>query len=87
MGSVRKSVVAKTSADHYRDVYDYTGARLASGVIDFEGVGPGFFVEDIIMHEIIDPVYDGKSVVGILDVEDLTLAWWGLIFPWNTLNE
>jgi S-adenosylmethionine hydrolase len=42
VGSVRKSVVAKTSAGHYRDVYAYTGARLASGVIDFERVGPGF---------------------------------------------
>ncbi|MEM1263017.1 MAG: S-adenosyl-l-methionine hydroxide adenosyltransferase family protein [Pseudomonadota bacterium] len=25
---------------HGRDVYSYTGARLAAGVIDFEGVGP-----------------------------------------------
>jgi hypothetical protein len=60
----------KSHVFHGRDVYAYTGARLASGVIDFEGVGPEFPVEDIMMLEIIDPVYDGKSIVGILDIED-----------------
>jgi len=60
----------KSHVFHGRDVYAYTGARLASGVIDFEGVGSKFPVEDIIMHEITDPVYDGKNVAGIIDIED-----------------
>ena len=30
----------KSHVFHGRDVYAYTGARLASGVIDFAGVGP-----------------------------------------------
>ena len=44
----------KSHVFHGRDVYAYTGARLASGVIDFEGVGPAFPVQDIVMHKIID---------------------------------
>jgi len=60
----------KSHVFHGRDVYAYTGARLASGVIDFEEVGPGFPVDDIIMHEIIDPVFDGKNIDGILEIED-----------------
>jgi len=60
----------KSHVFHGRDVYAYTGARLASGVIDFEEVGPGIPVDDIIMHEIIDPVFDGKNIDGILEIED-----------------
>jgi S-adenosylmethionine hydrolase len=60
----------KSHVFHGRDVYAYTGARLASGVIDFEGVGPEFPVEDIFMHEIIDPVSDDNRVSGVLDIED-----------------
>ena len=53
-----------------RDVYAYTGARLASGVIDFESVGPEFPVKDIVMHKIIDPVIEVNQVTGVLDIED-----------------
>ena len=55
---------------HGRDVYAYTGARLASGVIDFEGVGPAFPVEKIMMHEIVDPVLDGDVLTGVVDIDD-----------------
>lgn len=55
---------------HGRDVYAYTGARLASGVIDFEGVGPELSTDDIVMHEIIDPRIDGDVISGVLDIDD-----------------
>jgi S-adenosylmethionine hydrolase len=60
----------KSHVFHGRDVYAYTGARLASGVIDFEGVGPAFPVQDIVMHKIIDPVIEADRVSGVLDIED-----------------
>ncbi len=60
----------KSHVFHGRDVYAYTGARLAAGVIDFEGVGPAFPVDDIVMHEIVDPVIDGKVVRGVLEIDD-----------------
>ena len=33
---------------HGRDVYAYTGARLAAGIIDFEGVGPKINLDEIV---------------------------------------
>jgi len=60
----------KSHVFHGRDVYAYTGARLASGVIDFERVGPEFPVKDIVMHKIIDPVIEANQVIGVLDIED-----------------
>jgi S-adenosylmethionine hydrolase len=60
----------KSHVFHGRDVYAYTGARLASGVIDFEGVGPEVPVKDIVMHKIIDPVIEGDQVIGVLDIVD-----------------
>lgn len=50
---------------HGRDVYAYTAARLASGIIDYAGVGPEYPVEDIVVFpqptaEIVDGVACGE---------------------------
>ena len=54
----------KSHVFHGRDVYAYTGARLASGVIDFAGVGPSSSVNAIVMHQILDPVVEAARVTG-----------------------
>ena len=41
---------------HGRDLFGYTAARLASGIIDFEGVGPEYPVDEIVEHPILEPV-------------------------------
>lgn len=56
---------------HGRDVYAYTGARLASGVIDFEGVGPELPVEHLVSLPIVEPRIEGKAVCGTIDVLDV----------------
>jgi len=56
---------------HGRDIYAYTGARLASGVIGFEGVGPAFPVEDIAELDTIDAVFTEDAVKGTIDVLDV----------------
>ncbi len=56
---------------HGRDVYAYTGARLASGIIDFEGVGPEIPVEELASLPIVEPVRDGNAVCGTIDVLDV----------------
>lgn len=56
---------------HGRDVYVYTGARLAGGVIDFSGVGPKVPVESVIKLPTVDAVYDGEKVKGTIDVLDV----------------
>lgn len=54
-----------------RDVYAYTGARLASGVISFEEVGPELDVHSLEMLPITEPTLDGAAVCGTIDVLDV----------------
>lgn len=55
---------------HGRDVYAFTGARLASGIIDYEGVGPLVGNEKIEMLDLYGSVLDGDSVTGQIDILD-----------------
>lgn len=56
---------------HGRDVFAYTGARLAAGIIDFEGVGPEMKAEDLVRLPIIEPRLEGSAVCGTIDVLDV----------------
>ncbi len=56
---------------HGRDIYAYTGARLASGVIDFEGVGPLINVDDIVELKTIAPKKEENIISGTIDVLDI----------------
>ena len=56
---------------HGRDVYAYTGARLASGIIDFEGVGPELPVESLMSLPIVEPQIEGNTLRGTIDVLDV----------------
>ena len=55
---------------HGRDLFGYTAARLASGIIDFSGVGPEYPVEEIVEHEILEPVAEAGKVRGIFEIND-----------------
>lgn len=55
---------------HGRDLFGYTAARLASGIIDFEGVGAEYPVEEIVEHEILEPVAKPGKVEGIFEIND-----------------
>lgn len=56
---------------HGRDVYAYTGARLASGIIDFEGVGPLLPNDSLLSLPVVEPTLDQKTVCGTIDVLDV----------------
>ena len=56
---------------HGRDVYAYTGARLAAGIIDFEGVGPALPVSELTSLPIVEPRIEGRAVCGTIDVLDV----------------
>lgn len=56
---------------HGRDIYAYTGARLAAGVIDFAGVGPQMDVNEIVEVPIVEPSITGDTVSGTIDVLDV----------------
>lgn len=55
---------------HGRDLFGYTAARLASGIIDFEGVGPAYPVSEIVRHEILEPDAQPGKVEGIFEIDD-----------------
>ena len=56
---------------HGRDVYAFTGAKLASGIIDFEGVGPELSADSLVKLPILEPHPDGNAVCGTIDVLDV----------------
>ncbi|GAU78906.1 S-adenosyl-l-methionine hydroxide adenosyltransferase family protein [Fusibacter sp. 3D3] len=55
---------------HGRDLFAYCAAKLASGIIDFEGVGPAYPVEDIVEHEIQMPRIEAGVVKGVFEIDD-----------------
>ena len=54
-----------------RDVYAYTGARLASGTISFAQVGPQIPVESLVSLSVVEPYLEGNAVCGTVDVLDV----------------
>jgi S-adenosylmethionine hydrolase len=56
-----------TSIFHGRDLFGYCAAKLASGIITYEEVGPVYSVDEIVVHEMIKPTYSAEKVVGILE--------------------
>ena len=56
---------------HGRDVYAFTGARLAAGIIDFAGVGPKLPVDSLVSLPIVEPYLEGNAACGTIDVLDV----------------
>jgi S-adenosylmethionine hydrolase len=56
---------------HGRDVFAYTGARLAAGVISFEQVGPALSPQKLISIAYRKPLRTGNTVSGIIPVLDV----------------
>lgn len=56
---------------HGRDVYAYTGARLASEVINFEGVGRSCSVDEVVLLEVKEPIVTEDQVTGSIDILDI----------------
>ena len=56
---------------HGRDVYAYTGAKLASGHISFEEVGPELPVADIIELPVYETIIEPGLVRGAIDILDV----------------
>ena len=56
---------------HGRDVYAYTGARLASQTIDFEGVGPEISLDKIEMLSLYGSHIEDDGVKGEIDILDV----------------
>lgn len=59
-----------TSVFAGRDVFGYTAARLASGVISWDEVGPLYPVGEIVTHDFADPTLRDGAAAGIVEIVD-----------------
>jgi S-adenosylmethionine hydrolase len=58
------------SVFHGRDLFSYCAAKLASGKITYEEVGPKYDLKLIVMHAILEPMISGGSAHGIFEIND-----------------
>lgn len=72
---------------HGRDVFAYTGARLAAGVISFEQVGPSLAPQRLISISYRKPELDGNKVTGIIPVLDVQFGNVWTNIPKNLFDE
>ena len=67
---------------HGRDVYAYTGARLASGVIDYEDVGSELNVKDIVEMPVDEAAVSEGNIEGTVEVLDIRFG-----HLWTNINQ
>jgi S-adenosylmethionine hydrolase len=56
---------------HGRDVFGYTGARLAAGIISFDQVGPVVPLQDLVRLQYRKPQRSDQAVSGMIPVLDI----------------
>jgi S-adenosylmethionine hydrolase len=56
---------------HGRDVYAYTGARIASGVIGYEEVGPEIPVDSLVDFPLYEAFIHNDKIKGIIEILDI----------------
>ena len=59
-----------TSVFHGRDLFGYCAARLASGIITYEEVGPSYPVEEVVCLTMPEPLLENGRLKGIVDIVD-----------------
>lgn len=69
-----------------RDVYAYTGARLAAGLISFEEVGPRLAMDDLVSLDLYGATLKGSSVTGQIDILDVRFGSLWTSIPFETFN-
>ena len=87
--SNRRANTEKSYTFHGRDVYAFTGARLASKVISFEEVGPELSIDKIVELPTMQTIIEPNSVTGTIDILDVRFGslWTSITFEeFQTLN-
>ena len=55
---------------HGRDIFSYCAAKLASGIITYEQVGPDYPVDEIVALQVLEPELKDKKVTGVIEIND-----------------
>jgi len=77
----------ETNVFHGRDLFGYCAAKLASGLITYEQVGPEYAVNDIIVLPIHEPKLKNGIVRGIFDIGDPNYGNLWTNIPLSLFNE
>lgn len=72
---------------HGRDVYAYTGARLAAGVIEFEEVGPEVSVNSLVEFPLVDSYLSNNRITGIIEILDIRFGNLWTNIPRSIFNQ
>lgn len=72
---------------HGRDVYAYTGARLAAGIIDFDEVGPEVSVDSLVELPLVDAYLSDMRVTGIIEILDIRFGNLWTNIPRSLFNQ
>jgi S-adenosylmethionine hydrolase len=67
----RRQDSKKSYTFHGRDVYSYTAARLAAGVISFEQVGPLLVKQEVVSLSYQHAMMEGSTIKGTIPVLDV----------------
>jgi len=67
----RRQDTKKSYTFHGRDVYAYTGARLAAGVISYEQVGPLLAKQEVVSIAYQKAIAEGATIRGTIPVLDV----------------
>lgn len=76
-----------TSVFHGRDVFAYTAARFASGIIGYEEVGPTYPVDEIVRHPLIPCSVQNGTVRGIFEIADPNFGNLWTNIPFETFTQ
>ena len=83
----RLTTTREVSIFHGRDLFAYCAAKLASGIIDFEGVGPAYPVEEIVAHEMIQPKMENGVLSGMIETSARGFGLVNSNIPYQMLEE
>ncbi|QRN86182.1 SAM-dependent chlorinase/fluorinase [Clostridia bacterium] len=72
---------------HGRDLFGYCAAKLASGIIRFDEVGPSYPVAEIVEHEINVPTIKDGVLLGHIEIGDPNFGNLWTNIPLELMNE
>lgn len=72
---------------HGRDIYAYNGARLASGEVTVEELGQEIELESLVTFDIENPVVQGRTIRGKIDILDIRFGSLWTNIPLGLLQE
>ncbi|UUX35519.1 SAM hydrolase/SAM-dependent halogenase family protein [Fundicoccus culcitae] len=72
---------------HGRDVYVYNGAMIANDPSYYDSLGDATANQEVVKLEVLDPVFDGEIIHGVIDILDIRFGSLWTNIPSQMLKE